>query len=81
MLKKENGITLVALVVTIIILLILAGVTLGTALSQNGLFSRAKNAANAWKDSEKQEEGWMAGTMQEFDNILNMLNMTTSASE
>ncbi len=80
MLKKENGITLVALVVTIIILLILAGVTLTTALSQNGLFSRAKNAANAWKDAEHQEDEWMSGTMTEFDNILNMLNMTSSAS-
>ena len=35
---KEKGITLIALVITIILLLILAGVTLSTALSQNGLF-------------------------------------------
>ena len=39
---KEEGITLIALVVTIIILLILAGVTLNIALSDNGLFKRAK---------------------------------------
>ena len=36
--QKEIGITLIALVVTIIILLILAGVTINSALGQNGLF-------------------------------------------
>lgn len=36
--KEEHGITLVALVVTIIILLILAGVTINMALGDNGLF-------------------------------------------
>ncbi len=55
MLKKEKGITLVALVVTIIILLILAGVTITIALSDNGLFHKSKEAANTWKRSEENE--------------------------
>ena len=46
---KEKGITLIALVVTIIILLILAGITLNMALSGDGLFSRARNAADKYK--------------------------------
>ena len=41
--SKNRGITLVALVVTIIILLILAGVAIG-ALTQTGLFENAKQA-------------------------------------
>ena len=45
---KEKGITLIALVVTIIILLILAGVTLNMALSRDGLFSRARNATDKY---------------------------------
>ena len=40
----EKGITLVALVVTIIVLLILAGVTLNIALGQNSLLTKAKKA-------------------------------------
>ena len=52
---KEMGITLIALVVTIIILLILAGVTLSTALSQNGLFQRAKIAGENYKRAEADE--------------------------
>ncbi len=52
---KEMGITLIALVITIIILLILAGVTLSTALSQNGLFQRAKIAGENYKRAEADE--------------------------
>ena len=53
---KEKGITLIALVVTIIILLILAGVTLNMALSGDGLFSKARNAADKYKKAQKDEE-------------------------
>ena len=53
---RERGITLIALVVTIIILLILAGVTLNMTLSQNGLFSRAQNAADQYKKAQEDEE-------------------------
>ena len=51
-LKKQNGITLVALIVTIIILLILAGISI-SALTQTGLFGRAKQAEQ--KSREAQE--------------------------
>ena len=51
--NKNGGITLVALIVTIIILLILAGISI-SALTQTGLFSRAKQAEQISK--EKQEE-------------------------
>ncbi len=52
---KERGITLIALVVTIIILLILAGVTLNMAMSGDGLFSRARNAADKYKKAQEDE--------------------------
>lgn len=42
--KKSNGITLIALVVTIIILIILAGVGLGLVLGKEGLITKAKDA-------------------------------------
>ena len=44
MLKKENGITLVALVVTIVVLLILAGVSIAMLTGQNGILTQANNA-------------------------------------
>ena len=42
--KNERGITLIALVVTIVVLLILAGVTITYALGNGGLFSNAQKA-------------------------------------
>ena len=41
---KENGITLIALIVTIVILLILTGVTLNAVFSDNGIIKRARDA-------------------------------------
>ncbi len=42
--KKSNGITLIALVITIIVLLILAGVTIATLTGENGILSKAIQA-------------------------------------
>ena len=52
----EKGITLVALVVTIIILLILAGVTLNLVLSNNGLIGKAKQGVATYEKSSVGEE-------------------------
>ena len=54
--KKENAITLVALIVTIIILLVLAGITIATLGGENGLFARVKQAKKAHVQSEMQEQ-------------------------
>lgn len=43
--KKNKGITLIALVVTIVVLLILAGTTIMTIFGENGIVSRAAEAA------------------------------------
>ncbi|MBR3325279.1 MAG: hypothetical protein IKG14_04460 [Clostridia bacterium] len=53
---KQAGITLVALVVTIIVLLILAGVTISLALGSNGMIEKTKIASETWKNSTKIEE-------------------------
>lgn len=49
--KQQKGITLVALVITIIILLILAGISIAT-LQANGLFSKTKEAKNASENAQ-----------------------------
>ena len=43
--KKQRGITLIALVITIIVLLILAGVTIATLTGENGILTRAADTA------------------------------------
>ncbi len=55
--NQEKGITLIALVITIIVLLILAGVTLSIVLdSNNGLIAKAKQAANQTESAAKDEQ-------------------------
>ena len=50
--KKNNGITLVALVITIVILLILAGISIST-LTNTGIFQKAKDAKKQVKMRKK----------------------------
>ena len=52
--NKDKGITLIALVITIIILLILAGISI-SALTNQGLFKNAKTAQNATEKAEKEQ--------------------------
>ena len=54
--RKEKGITLVALVVTIIVLIILAGVTLNIILDQNGIISKTQQAKEEWNEAEIAEK-------------------------
>lgn len=44
MTKKENGITIIALIVTIVVLLILAGVSISLIINRNGIISKAEVA-------------------------------------
>ena len=54
--KKSNGITLIALVITIIVLLILAGVTIATLTGDNGILTQAQKAKNETENAAKKEE-------------------------
>ena len=55
-LKNQKGITLIALVVTIIILLILAGISIATLTGENGLLNKANVAKEESKKAEYKEE-------------------------
>ena len=54
--KQERGITLIALVVTIVVLLILAGVSISLVLNNNGVISKAKDAKNQYAGAQTNEE-------------------------
>ena len=53
--SKQTGITLIALVITIVVLLILAGVSINALFSDNGIIERAKNAQNKVDEAEKKD--------------------------
>ena len=53
--KKNGGITLIALVITIIVLLILAGVSIATLTGKNGILTQAQEAKEANEKAEQKE--------------------------
>ncbi len=65
--KEKRGITLIALVVTIVILLILAGVTINMLLGEDGIIRTAQEAKNTW-------EGAIVNEQQEIQNLVDELN-------
>ena len=76
--KKTKGITLIALVITILVLLVLAGITINLTIGQNGIITRAQEAAkNYVAAQEKEQEG-----LNEFADALNdILDDTKSYDE
>ena len=67
--RKEKGITLVALVVTIIVLIILAGVTLNIVLDNDGIINKAKQAVGDYENSQREEQEMLG----EIENYMNNL--------
>ena len=66
---KENGITLVALVITIVILLILAGISI-SALTNTGIFGKVKEAKNASENADKEQSQILSGYERELNKYL-----------
>jgi len=68
--KANRGITLIALVITIIVLLILAGVAIATLTGDNGILTRAGDARNTTQDAEIEEEIRLAWNKVYMDSYL-----------
>ena len=68
--RKEKGITLIALVITIIILLILAGITISTLTGENGLFARARQSRQNTLDAQEQENIALGNYNNIIDEVL-----------
>ena len=72
--SHEQAITLIALVVTIVVLLILAGVSISLVLGQNGLINNAKEAKNKTLEAEKTEG-------ESLNNVSEYIYETTKVTE
>ena len=68
--KKEKGITLVALVVTIVVLLILAGVSLNLVIGNNGLIKKAQEAKDKYQEASINTEKGFAEMYDELQTNL-----------
>ena len=66
--RGKKGITLIALVITIIVLLILAGLTIATLTGDNGLLQKSANAKNANEVAREIEQLKLAYQNMKFEN-------------
>ena len=64
--EKQKGITLIALVVTIVVLLILAGVSINLVLGENGLISNAKEAKEKSESATNEENYLVNGAIPDY---------------
>ena len=72
--SNQTGITLIALVVTIVVLLILAGVSINAIFSENGIIKRAKDAQNRMNNAQESD----LNALNDLDKwINNQVNGTT----
>ena len=69
--KKTKGITLIALVVTIVVLLILAGVSINMVLGENGIVTKAKDARDKTEQAKQNDLASMDQFIKDMDDILN----------
>ena len=72
-LKKNpiSGITLIALVVTIIVLLLLAGISIQMLAGNNGILTRAKEAKINWENASSEEQQVLNDIEQQMAEIIN----------
>ena len=74
--KHERGITLIALIVTIVVLLILTGITLNMLFGNNGVIKMAKKSIEDYKNSKKEEDGELLSVFdKEFASYNGMLQV------
>ena len=69
-LKSNAGITLVALVVTIIVLVILASISIGAVFSEKGIIQQAKDAKKTHEDARRLEEENLNDLLGEYKNSM-----------
>ena len=75
--RNERGITLIALVITIIVLLILAGVSIAMLTGQNGILTQAQNAKNRTEEAQANEESVLDNYEQYIEGSTNGGTLTT----
>ncbi len=73
-----KGITLIALVITIIVLLILAGVSIAMLTGQNGILTQSQNAKEQTENSNNWEQVKLAVTAGKLENITKGTDLNTA---
>ncbi len=68
--EREAGITLVALVITVVVMLILAGVAIAAVVDGEGLFSKTRQAAETYENAADKEGYMLENLMGQIDHYI-----------
>lgn len=79
--RKEKGITLLAMVITIIVLLILAGIVIRMITSDDGVINKASNARNTYEKAGKDENTALSNYSNSIKQELDKIKKPISKSE
>lgn len=78
MFTKQNGITLVALVITIVVLLILAGVTIASFTGENSILDNAENSVDQYNQKADNQILIVNSLEQKLENFMQKYNSQQS---
>lgn len=78
--QKERGITLIALIVTIITMLILAGISIKLAIDNNGVIENAKEAKNQYEQAQTEDDSKLSDLSSIMKNKLDAKRGNSSNS-
>lgn len=81
MVKKKSGITLIALIITIIVLLVLAGVVINLSMGENGVITKAQIVVGKYENASKSEEEILNQYIDEIDIAITRGNIIISEAE
>ena len=82
--KNNKGITLIALVITIIVSLVIAGIALSLSLGNNGILEKSKKATIETNKSEEQEQiafAWTTLTVNKKENQIKNIDESSFEEE
>ena len=68
--EKQSGITLVALVITVVVMLILAGVAIAAVVDGDGLFSKTREAAETYENAADKESYMLTNLMGQINHYI-----------
>ena len=80
LMRNTRGITLIALVITVIVMLILAGVAISVLTDDGGLFEKTRGAAEAYENSAEKEAKQIDDLMNDIDQYIAGLPVSSNSA-
>lgn len=80
-LQNNKGVTLIALIVTVIVLLILSGVTIDAVFSDRGIIKQAQKAKEQWENSAKVDMEELNALENELNDVMNSSSNDETSGE